>query len=182
MNKIKLFIQYFIANFKKVDISAVGGQLAYFFFLSLFPMLLFLSALISYLHIDQDSVYKMLKEIVPHDMFALIQGLVDSLLNHQSASLLSIGILGTIWSASNGVNAIGKALDSVYSTAKRRNFFIQRVLSMFFMIFLFIMVGSVAIIGVFGRQIGLFITKLFNCLKKIFFEKKFLGIFFSIRP
>lgn len=168
MNKIKLFIQYFIANFKKVDISAVGGQLAYFFFLSLFPMLLFLSALISYLHIDQDSVYKMLKEIVPHDMFALIQGLVDSLLNHQSASLLSIGILGTIWSASNGVNAIGKALDSVYSTAKRRNFFIQRVLSMFFMIFLFIMVGSVAIIGVFGRQIGVFITKLFNLDFNIF--------------
>ncbi|WP_408869093.1 YihY/virulence factor BrkB family protein [Brochothrix campestris] len=159
MTKVKLFFSYFFKNLTKVDITAVGGQLAYFFFLSLFPLLLFFSASISYLHINEESVYKMMAELVPHEMYDLIHGLVESLLNHQNASLLSLGILGTIWSASNGVNAIGKALDHIYNTTEPRHFIMQRIMSMVFMVFLFFLVGIVAIVGVFGRQIGVFISK-----------------------
>ncbi|HWL12034.1 MAG TPA: YhjD/YihY/BrkB family envelope integrity protein, partial [Ureibacillus sp.] len=67
-------IQDLIVRMKDVDISGMGAQLAYFFLLSFFPLLIFIVTLVPYLNINQEEVFNFLQTIVPTEVFLLTQG------------------------------------------------------------------------------------------------------------
>lgn len=53
----KGFFQDLILRTKTVDMSGMGAQLAYFFLLSFFPMLIFMVTLLPYLNLEQGQVF-----------------------------------------------------------------------------------------------------------------------------
>src|SRR5699024_9028520 len=66
----------------------------------------------------------------------------------------SIGILGTIWSASNGFNAITKSFNKAYQVEEDRSFILNRLIALVLMLGL-VLVIAVALVGaVFGKVIG----------------------------
>src|SRR5690625_7561153 len=97
-----------------VDVFGLSAQLAYFFLLSLFPFLMFLITLLGYLPINEQSFIVLIEAYAPPEITELINTNINQLINTQNGGLLSIGILGTLWSASNGVNALTKAFNRAY--------------------------------------------------------------------
>ena len=77
------------------DIAGIGAQLAYYFFLSLFPALLFLVALASFfpLYNVNDELMQMLGPIAPREVLTLLQDQLTSLSNKGDGGLLSLGLL-----------------------------------------------------------------------------------------
>ncbi|MCF3943633.1 YihY/virulence factor BrkB family protein [Oceanobacillus alkalisoli] len=165
----------FYERMDKVDVFGLAAQLAYFFLLSLFPFLLFLFNLIGYFSLDEAVILQTIVDYAPPQVYDLIESNIESLLRVQSGGLLSIGIIGTLWAASNGVNAVRKALNRAYGIKPKRLFIIYRLLSMLLTVGMFFVVIVALLLPVFGKMIGEYFFSWFG------FSAEFLQIWETFR-
>ncbi len=157
------------------DIPGLSAQLAYFFLLSLFPLLIFIFTLLPYLQIPYHDILGSIREFAPPETMELIEKNVNYVMNNRNGGLLSIGIIGTMWSASNGIHALVRAFNKAYNVKESRSFIVSRgmaILLTFGMIFVFIVA---VLLPIFGREIGVF---LFSYLG---FKSEFLKIWDMLR-
>ena len=131
----------------------MGAQLAYFFLLSFFPLLIFLVTLLPYLNIEQTQVFEFLESIAPEEVYSMVEGILTEVLNKPSKGLLSVGILGTIWSASKGVDALMKALNRAYDVTVKTGL-LNRAWSLAFTVALVVVLILALVFPVFGHKIG----------------------------
>ncbi|EAG2951563.1 YihY family inner membrane protein [Listeria monocytogenes] len=157
------------------DVSGNAAQLAYYMLFSIFPMLLIAATLLAYLHIDKDSVFNMIKEFAPDQIMDFLEENLNNLLTQKNGGLLSIGIIATLWSASNGMNAVMKSLNKAYGVTNKRNYVVQRLLSMFFTLAMLATVEATLLLLVFGQQIGMFLINHLN------FSEDFLSFWNNLR-
>ncbi|MQA30426.1 MAG: YihY family inner membrane protein [Luteitalea sp.] len=100
----------------------LAAQLAYYFFLALFPALLFLVALISFLPFQDlmDTITAMLGRVAPGDVMSILRDQIGKIAEKDNSGLLTLGMLGTIWSTSSGVTAIIDSLNQAYDIQEGR--------------------------------------------------------------
>jgi membrane protein len=100
----------------------LAAQLAYYFFLALFPALLFLVALISFIPVAGllETITGTLARVAPLDVINIIQDQVLKIAHEKNGGLLTLGMLGTIWSTSSGVTAIISTLNEAYDIQESR--------------------------------------------------------------
>src|SRR5437870_3658837 len=82
----------------------LAAQLAYYFFLALFPALLFLVALASFFPVANlmDAITGALARVAPYEALKLIQDQILKISQDKNGGLLTLGMIGTIWSTSSG--------------------------------------------------------------------------------
>ncbi len=170
----KGFVQDLIGRLKRVEISALAAQLAYFFLLSFFPLLIFLVTLLPYLNLKTTQVYSFLVNVLPDEVYKLIENTLNEILTNRNSSLLSIGVLGTIWSASKGINALIRALNKAYDTEGRVGI-LDRGLSLVFTVALVFVIAIALLLPVFGQQIGHFLFSIIGI------EEQFESIWHRLR-
>src|SRR3954451_5867721 len=139
------------------DLPGLSAQLAYFFLLSLFPLLIVLFTLLPYVPIPHQNMLGMIRDFAPAEAMDLIEKNVQEIMDQRNGGLLSFGIIGTIWSASNGISAIVTAFNKAYNVKESRSFIVSRgmaILLTFGMIFVLILA---IVLPVFGREIGVFL-------------------------
>ncbi|WP_217581766.1 YihY/virulence factor BrkB family protein [Lysinibacillus sp. GbtcB16] len=175
----KGFVQDLIGRLKRVEISALSAQLAYFFLLSFFPLLIFLVTLLPYLNLQTTQVYSFLVNVLPDEVYKLIENTLNEILTNRNSSLLSIGVLGTIWSASKGINALIRALNKAYDTEGRAGI-LDRGLSLVFTVALVIVIAVALLLPVFGQQIGHFLFSIVGIEEQ--FESVWHNLRWSIPP
>src|ERR1700675_1076644 len=76
----------------------LAAQLAYYFFLALFPALLFLVAIVSFIPVQGllARITSTLARVAPGEVITIIQDQVLKIADDKSGGLLPLGILGTI--------------------------------------------------------------------------------------
>lgn len=154
MEEIIRFLKQLFERFVQAEVLGLSAQLAYFFLLSLFPFLMFIVTLIGYLPFDDRMMIAVLAEYLPEDVVFMIDENLKEIMNNRSGGLLSISIIGTLWSASNGFNAITRSFNKAYGVKPARNFILNRIIAIGLM---FSMVAAIIIallFPVFGRLIG----------------------------
>ena len=100
----------------------LAAQLAYYFFLALFPALLFFVAVLSFMPVSGllDAVTAMLARIAPGEVLKIVQEQLEKIANDKATGLLTLGMLGTIWSTSSGMTAIIDTLNQAYDIQESR--------------------------------------------------------------
>lgn len=171
----KGFFQELLARIQHVDVTALGAQLAFFFLLALFPLLIFMVTLLPYLNLPKEQLFSFLLTYAPEEVYLLIETTLDEVLSSRNGGLLSIGFLATIWSASNGMNAMIKSLNRSYDIEETRPFFIARGISVIFTLLLILLFIIALVLPIFGKQIG---SVLFSYLG---YEAGFLEVWNNIR-
>lgn len=104
------------------EILGRSAQLAYYFLLSLFPALIFLTAVVGLFPL-QDALPELmayLKTILPADALSLVQTYLEQVVQGSSGGLLSLGFIGALWASSSGVTAIIDSLNTVYGVKESR--------------------------------------------------------------
>lgn len=114
------------------DCLGLAAQLAYYFILALFPALLFLLALASFFPIDQvtDEVMRGLANVAPPDVVQLITGQMQRIAESDHGGLLTLGILGALWSSSSALAGLIGALNTAYDIKENRPWWKVRLLAM----------------------------------------------------
>jgi len=113
------------------DCMGMAAQIAYYLMLALFPFLLFLLSLISFLpDLKPDDVLTSISEALPAEAFDLVSGTVHAVLSGREGGILGLGLLAALWSASMGVGALITTINRAYNIHPRRNIAVQKVLAM----------------------------------------------------
>ncbi|MCP8617910.1 YihY/virulence factor BrkB family protein [Salirhabdus salicampi] len=162
MKKIKTFFTLLIKRFLEDDIAGKAAQLSYFFLLSLFPFLIFLITLIGYLPLTVDQVLHLVARYAPGDTMALVEDNIEDILPQKNKGLLSVGIIGTLFAASNAINALMRLLNRAYETTEQRPFYISRLVSIVLTIAMVLVIVIALLLPVFGKAIGTFVFSLFG--------------------
>jgi len=110
----------------------LAAQLAYYFFLALFPALLFLVALISFIPIQNlmDTIMGTLSRVAPGEVLTIVQDQILKIAHDQAGGLLTFGMLGTIWSSSSGVTAVIDSLNQAYDIQEARPWWKVRLVAL----------------------------------------------------
>jgi membrane protein len=100
----------------------MAAQLAYYFFFSLFPALLFLIAIASYFPLDTliDDMFKMMGGFAPPEVLTIVTDQIRKISEGKQGGLLTIGVLTAVWSSSSAMTAIIETLNSAYDIEEGR--------------------------------------------------------------
>jgi membrane protein len=125
--------------------------IAYYLLLSLFPALTVLSAVLSYLPVQNGlrEATSVLGYVIPLQVMKPIEDLLGRISPHRAA-LLSFGLLTTLWLASIGFKGLILGLDMVHGSNIQRPLWVTRILALA----LTIAVGVLLLIGVVLTSIG----------------------------
>jgi len=109
----------------------MAAALSYFFVLSLFPALIFLSAIVAYLPVPDlfNQALGLMARFLPADTMGLVRRVLADVVSPNKGTFLSFGILGTLWAASGGFAAAIEALNVAYEVKDDRPFWKTRPLA-----------------------------------------------------
>jgi membrane protein len=127
----RAIVQDTIREISDDNCLGLAAQLSFYFLLALFPALLFVVALIGYLPLDNplDELLAGLSTVAPPEMVALLRSQLDEIGRGNAASLLTIGILGAIWTNSTAMVAIIDALNRAYDVGEWRVWWKRRLVA-----------------------------------------------------
>jgi membrane protein len=109
----------------------VSAALSYYFVLSVFPGLMFLSAVFGSLRLSDlfNHVLLLMSRLLPPDTMHVVRSVLSDVLSSHRGTWLSFGMIGTIWVASTGFAALIEALDIAYDAEDDRPYWKTRLLA-----------------------------------------------------
>lgn len=143
-----------ITEFVDDEMSTYASALAYQMLFSLFPFILFLIALIGFLHLpDFFSWLRLQSELVlPPQALEQVNPVIDQL-QQSTGGLLSVGIVIALWTASAGVRLMMSAMNAAYDVVEGRPAWKRFPLSIFYTIGIAGMLLIAAALMVLGPQV-----------------------------
>jgi membrane protein len=108
----------------------LAAQLAYYFILALFPALIVVVAIASFFpRSTLQQVIATLAPFTPPEALALIRTQLDAILANEQGGLLTVGVLGALWSSSAALTAIIDTLNRAYDVEETRPWWKVRLLA-----------------------------------------------------
>ncbi|MDX2032821.1 MAG: YihY/virulence factor BrkB family protein [Blastocatellia bacterium] len=146
------------------DIFGRAAQLAYYWLFSLFPLLIFLTALLAYLPLKQniDQWLGALNNVLPPEAFSLIRNTFAQITARQRGGLLSFSILATLWASSSGMEAIIIALNKAFDVPATRPWWKDRLIAILLTLGLAGFIISALALIFFGGWIGGLVARSFG--------------------
>jgi len=126
--------QALLATYQDVmrhHVLQVSAALSYYFVLSVFPGLIFLSAVFGSLPFGDlfNHVLLLMSRLLPADTMHIVGSVLSDVLSSHRGTWLSFGMIGTIWVASAGFAALIEALDIAYDAKDDRPYWKSRLLA-----------------------------------------------------
>ena len=128
---VRLLKNVFIRSIED-DISGLGAQMSYYFILAFFPFLIFLIALLSHTRITSEDIMGSLSAYLPADVYQTVLSVVNETVKSTSTTLISFGVLGTLWAASSAVEVLINGINKAYDFQETRSFWKIKFLSVLF--------------------------------------------------
>lgn len=109
----------------------LAAQLSFYFLLGLFPALLFLVALVGYVPLETTlaELLAALGAVAPQELVELLRGQLAQIAEGSQASVLTVGVLGAIWSSSAAMVAIIDALNRAFDVSEWRPWWKRRLVA-----------------------------------------------------
>jgi membrane protein len=117
---------------KRDDIPGQAAKVAYYFFLSLPPLLMAAFGLAGMFGGDAtaDWLTRQLRGNLPGEASGLVQGFVDEVVRSEHPGLFSLGLLLALWSGSSVFAALEDALNAAYGITEKRGFAQKRLVTL----------------------------------------------------
>ncbi len=152
MRRLWLIWWDFSDKMKKKNIAAYAASTAFFFFLSLVPMLMVICTVLPYTPLTEENLVTAVTEVTPEAVDSLATELIVEVYQ-KSAGALSVAIIATIWSAGKGVLALMRGLNAINDVEEKRNYLAIRVIASFYTVVMLVVLILFLFVMVFGNQL-----------------------------
>ncbi|PLR98765.1 YihY/virulence factor BrkB family protein [Bacillus sp. T33-2] len=142
-----------ISELKEDRATGLAAQQAYYYMLAIFPLLILLLAIVPYLNIEPERAVRFINSVMPPETASVLRENVMNIISERNGGLLTFGIIGTIWSASNGMNAFMRAMNIAFDVEETRSFIKARLVSILMTIVLIFALIVALLLPVFGDVI-----------------------------
>ncbi len=140
------------------DLFMRAAALSYFFLLALFPLLLFLMAMLGYFAEAgtalRKNLFSYLSRVVPPSASQLIYTTINDISNEADGGKLSFGLLAALWFASYGMGAITETLNAAYGVKESRPWWRVRLSAVGLTGALAVLIISALALVLYGGEIG----------------------------
>jgi len=147
--------------FKKIgkdELSTRSASLSYYFLLALFPMVLFLVSLVGVFASQgsqlRESIVSGLGRLAPGSASALLQNVIHQTFKASSGIKLAAGILGALWAASGGMDAVVVSLNVIYRVSETRPWWKQKLTIIGLTVSLAALIILALVLVLYGGKIG----------------------------
>ncbi|RMG03192.1 MAG: YihY/virulence factor BrkB family protein [Acidobacteria bacterium] len=134
MRDVISFLKTLYIKASEDEISSHAAQIAFYFFFSIFPLILFLITLFGLLLKNSDelqlSLFARLRQVMPESAYGLIEKTLQEVTERSSGGKLTLGILAVLWSASAGFDSISSALNRIYNFQETRSWWLIKLTSL----------------------------------------------------
>ena len=113
---LKAFLHYYQAS----DSELTSVAVAYYWLISIFPLLLVVVNILPYFQIPVSNFLKVINEFLPETMYDVVAKIITEVLTQPSTGLLSFAVLSALWTFSKSMNFLQKAFNKAYGVAKNR--------------------------------------------------------------
>lgn len=112
-------------------VPGLAAQLAFYFFLAVFPTLLFLVSMLAYLPVQSalDPALARMEALMPAGVIALIREQIDKVMQGGQGGLMTFAVAGAVWSSSAAMTAIISALNQAYDITEFRPWWRMRLVA-----------------------------------------------------
>jgi membrane protein len=133
-----------------------AAALSYYFVFALFPMLLFLTALLGMVPNARlmDQFMEYLAGALPPDAASLTSRVLNEIVRGAHGGLVSVGALAALWAASAGMDSIRTALNAAYDVTDPRPWWKRRLMAIGLTIIFAAFTLSALILLVLGPEIA----------------------------
>ena len=107
-------------TFRAAQVGAFSAQAAFFVLLSAMPFFVFLSAVLRYVPWSEADPI----ELLPETLRQVLAGIKNE--GAPSAAVLSVSAVTALWSASRGIVAVTRGLNSMFGLTERRSYVLLR--------------------------------------------------------
>lgn len=165
-NRIKGYVFRVMDVVSSHHTGAYAAQAAYFFVLSMIPIILLLLTMVQFTSLTKDYIMNAVLQAFPTTVEGLIESIVDQVYS-QSGTIIPITVLVALWSAGRGVLSITNGLNCVYESRETRNYIYLRIrASLYTVIFLVAIILSL-VLSVFGNRIAVMLNQHFPVLLRM---------------
>lgn len=147
-------------------VGAYAAQAAYFFMLSMIPIILLLLTMVQYTPVTKADVMTAVVQVFPSTVDSLITSIVNQVYN-QSSTVIPITIIIALWSAGKGVLSISTGLNAIYGCPETRNYLYLRIRATLYTVLFVTVILLLLVLSVFGNSIHLFATSHIPAIKPI---------------
>lgn len=133
--------------------TTLAAAQAYYYMLAIFPLLILLLTILPYLNINPEQVSMFIQDTLPPELASTFTDNIVNLVTTPRGGLLTLGILGTLWSASNAVNAFIMAVNQAYDVKDDRSFIKKTVLRLLLTLGAIIAIAVALALPIFGGVI-----------------------------
>lgn len=158
----KGFLKSLFFRYIDDEITAMSSQLAYNLLLSFFPFLILLITLVGYSSIKSDNLLNILNNMLPNDVSIMVKTTLIEIVSKKRGGLLSFSMITTLWTASNGFNAVIRGLNKAYDEKEQRSFIRVELTSILCTLGLAVIIITALSLLVFGDLGGKLIVKNFG--------------------
>lgn len=150
-----------------------SAQMAYFFMLSIFPFLIFVLSILSFLPIYSTDVLSAIEQFAPKGSYALIENNVILIFDKQSTRLASFSLIASFWISSMAVQSLVRAMNDAYGIVRKEGFFLALGKDLFLTAILMVTL-TISLLVPIGEEIGrVFLSSRLD-MPLIFYESWFL--------
>ena len=159
---IKKFAKEMFYRVMYDEISLLSANLSYYFILSLFPMLIVALALTPYFKIDQQFLLEKIQSYVPGDLGDYLFDMISEVLNNKNNTIITVGIVFTLWSASSGIYGIIIAFNNAFRVRDGRIWIVTKLISVILTALFLVGMFVALVLIVFGKQLTYILFHKFN--------------------
>lgn len=152
IKKIYIFCNNFSIAFNKKNLSDYAASAAFFLFLSLIPLLMLLFSILPYTVATEQELLELVLRYLPDTMDGFITGIINEIYDN-TAGIITVTALVTLWSAGKGMQALIRGLNSINEIIEVRGFFILRALACLYTVIMLAAMIVMMVLLMFGRSL-----------------------------
>ena len=184
MKNLVSITKEFIRKLSRTNLSAHAASTAFFFFLSLIPMIMLICSALSFTPLLRESDLLEAALLLPNSVTPLFVSLIDTIYD-SSFGVFSVSAIVTIWSAGKGVLALMRGLNAMNGVLEKRNYFVQRMIASCYLIVFLIMILFLLVVMVFGNLLTETVIRYVPETRHLFellmcFRELFSGVFLTV--
>lgn len=181
------FSKALLKRFGDAEVSNNAIVLSYYSLLSVFPAVMFLGSILPLLNIRASTALAYIKTAVPPAIYEILGPIVKDFLERGNGGVLSLGVLLTLYSASQAVAAFRGAINRAYGIDKPQNSIVNRIIAFMLTIAIVVVMAALIVLFSFSQAVIQYLTPIlklptnwFDVIGQVKWPLTLVGIFVGL--
>lgn len=153
LKKITKSILELMKRMRFDHVNEFSAQASFFLILSIFPFIMLLLMVIHSTPLEKTMLLSAITEIAPNALHPLITSMIDEMYVRTTGTVVSATAIAAIWTCSIGVRSITRGLHVVFHIPQKKNYFLERGISILHTIVLIFIIIISLVLVVFGNAL-----------------------------